>query len=257
LEFGILVFGIERTQEMKTAKSDRAPNRKSQIVKQRGLFITFEGVEGSGKTTQAKMLARWLRSQGRTVLLTREPGGPYISERIRSILLDARHHEMHDLTELLLLEASRSQHVHQVIAPALKSGAIVICDRFADSSTVYQGYGRRMDLDMVRQLNRIATGGCRPALTMVIDVPVDVGFSRAAKRKRSFDRMESQQKAFHQRVRNGFKMVAKSEPARVKLLDGRFPPDVIQAAVRQLVASRLAKIRNPKSKKFEAISNAE
>jgi dTMP kinase len=234
-------------QEMKTTKSNVAPNRKSQMGKQRGLFITFEGVEGSGKTTQAKMLARWLKAQGQKVLLTREPGGPYISEKIRSILLDARHHEMHPLTELLLLEASRSQHVHQVIAPALASGAIVICDRFADSSTAYQGYGRRMDLDAVRRLNDIATAGCRPALTMVIDVPVSVGFKRAAQRKRSFDRMESQQKAFHQRVRNGFQALALAEPERVKLLDGTFPPDVIQAAVRQLVFSKLRKTRNPKS----------
>ena len=229
---------------MKSTESNMPPNRKSQIGKQRGLFITFEGVEGSGKTTQAKILARWLKAQGRKVLLTREPGGPYISEKIRKILLDARHHEMHPLTELLLLEASRSQHMHQVIAPALKAGAIVICDRFADSSTAYQGYGRRMDLDMVRRLNDIATAGCRPALTMVIDVPVDVGFSRAAKRKRSFDRMESQQQAFHQRVRKGFQALAQGEPARVKLLDGRFPPDVIQAAVRQLVLSRLITGRN-------------
>jgi dTMP kinase len=224
----------------------RIQNSESRIQNSKGFFITLEGVEGSGKTTQAKMLARWLKAQGRKVLLTREPGGPYISEKIRTILLDARHHEMHPLTELLLLEASRSQHVHQVIAPALASGAIVICDRFADSSTAYQGYGRRMDLDTVRRLNDIATAGCRPALTMVIDVPVSVGFTRAAQRKRRFDRMESQQKAFHQRVRNGFPALARAEPARVKLLDGTFPPDVIQAAVRQLVWSRLISAKEHK-----------
>ena len=219
--------------------SRRIQNSAFRIRNSTGLFITFEGVEGCGKTTQARMLARWLKAQGYQVLLTREPGGPYISEKIRSILLDARHHEMHSMTELLLLEASRSQHVNQVILPALRAGAIVICDRFADSSTAYQGYGRRMGLDTVGALNRIATAGCRPALTMVIDVPVDVGFSRAAKRKRSFDRMESQQKAFHLRVRTGFRALAQQEPQRVKLLDGTFPPDVIQAAVRQLVWHRL------------------
>lgn len=225
---------------MTKTKSNISPNRKSQIGKCTGLFITFEGVEGSGKTTQAKLLAAWLKTKGMKVLLTREPGGPRISEKIRRILLDARHHAMHPLTELLLLEASRSQHVREIIAPAMKGRAVVICDRFADSSSAYQGYGRRMDTGMVDDLNRIATGGVWPDLTLVIDVPVDVGFSRAAGRKRSFDRMESQEKAFHLRVRNGFKALAKNEPARVKLLDGRFPPDVIQAAVRQLVWSRLA-----------------
>jgi dTMP kinase len=212
----------------------------SRISRSKGLFITFEGVEGSGKSTQAKLLAAWLRAQGRTVVLTREPGGPYISEKIRKILLDARHHEMQPLTELLLLEASRAQHVAEVIAPALRRGAVVICDRFADSSTAYQGHGRRLDLGMVDRLNRTATGGCWPALTLVIDLPVDVGFSRAAQRRRSFDRMESQEKRFHQRVRAGFRALAAGEPSRVTLLDGRFPPDVVQAAVRQLVWSRLS-----------------
>jgi dTMP kinase len=225
--------------EMKTAKLDMMPNRKSRIGRERGLFITLEGIEGCGKTTQSKLLARWLKSLGCTVLLTREPGGPYISEKIRTILLDARHHEMHPLTELLLLEASRAQHVAEVIAPALERGLTVICDRFADSSTAYQGYGRRMDRDQVGRLNLIATRGLRPDLTVVVDVPVDVGFSRAAQRKRHFDRMESQEKAFHLRVRNGFRALAAGEPDRVKLLDGRFPPDVIQAAVRQLVWSKL------------------
>jgi dTMP kinase len=224
----------------------RIQNSEFRILKTKGLFITFEGIEGSGKSTQAKLLAAWLKARGHRVALTREPGGPYISEKIRKILLDARHHEMQPMTELLLLEASRAQHMAEVIAPALKRGQVVICDRFADSSTAYQGYGRKMDHDLVDRLNRIATGGLWPGLTLVIDLPVDVGFSRAAKRKRSFDRMESQERQFHQRVRNGFRALARSEPSRVKLLDGRFPPDVIQAAVRQLVLARLAPGKNKK-----------
>ncbi len=231
---------------MRTAKSGWAPNRKSHISKQRGLFVTFEGIEGCGKSTQAKLLARWLKAQGHKVLLTREPGGPRISEQIRRILLDARHHAMHPLTELLLLEASRRQHVDEVIAPALTGGVIVICDRFADSSAAYQGSGRGLDPALVDRLNRTATAGCWPDLTLVIDVPVDVGFARAARRQRRFDRMEAQEKRFHHRVRNGFKALAKAAPARVRLLDGRFPPDVVQAAVRQLVWSRLAPGKNAK-----------
>ncbi|MRR09451.1 dTMP kinase, partial [bacterium] len=179
--------------------SRRIQNSEFRIPNSRGLFVTFEGVEGCGKSTQAKLLAAWLRGRGIRVLLTREPGGPGISEKIRRILLDARHHAMHPLTELLLLEASRAQHVHEAIAPALRRGATVICDRFADSSTAYQGHGRGLDLGMVDRLNRDAAGGCWPDLTIVIDVPVDVGFSRAARRKRRFDRMESQEKAFHRR----------------------------------------------------------
>lgn len=224
--------------------SRRIQNSESRIRNSQGLFVTFEGVEGCGKSTQAKLLAAWLRARGRTALLTREPGGPYLSEKIRRILLDARHHAMHPLTELLLLEASRAQHVSEVIAPALARGAVVICDRFADSSTAYQGYGRGLDHAMVDRLNRDATSGCWPDLTIVVDVPVDVGFSRAAKRKRRFDRMERQQKAFHRRVRRGFRELASLEPTRVKLLDGTFPPDVVQAAVRQLVWSRLAPGKN-------------
>jgi dTMP kinase len=220
--------------------SRRIQNSESRIRNSQGLFVTFEGVEGCGKSTQAKLLAAWLRGRGHAVLLTREPGGPGISEKIRRILLDARHHAMHPLTELLLLEASRAQHVAEVIAPALRRGAVVICDRFADSSTAYQGHGRGLDLGMVDRLNRAAAGDVWPALTLVVDVPVDVGFSRAAGRKRRFDRMESQQRAFHRRVRAGFRALAEREPARVKLLDGTFTPDVVQAAVRQLVWSRLA-----------------
>lgn len=227
--------------------SRRIPDSESRIPNSKGLFVTFEGVEGCGKTTQAKMLARWLRGRGHTVLLTREPGGPGISEKIRRILLDARHHAMHPLTELLLLEASRAQHVAEVIAPALRRGAVVICDRFADSSTAYQGYGRGLDLALVDRLNRDAAGGCWPDLTIVVDVPVATGFTRAARRRRRLDRMESQERAFHRRVRGGFRALAEREPGRIKLLDGTFPPDVVQAAVRQLVFHTLKKTRNSES----------
>jgi len=209
------------------------------MQKSKGLFVSFEGIEGCGKTTQAMLLAKWLKSRGHQVIVTREPGGTPLAEKIRKVLLDPGNHQMSPLTELLLLQASRAQHLAQVIIPALKAGKIVVCDRFADSSTAYQGYGRGMDLEMVKQLNQIAVDGCWPSLTLVFDLPVEQGFARAAKRKRALDRMEKQERAFHQKVRRGFKEIAKADPARVKVLDGSFPPDVIQSAVRQLVHNRL------------------
>jgi dTMP kinase len=217
----------------------RIQNSESRIPNSKGLFVSFEGIEGCGKSTQAGMLARWLKSRGFKVLLTREPGGPGISEQIRKLLLDCRNHHMDPMTELLLLQAARAQHVAQVIKPALEKGVIVLCDRFADSSTAYQGYGRGLSLEMVNTLNRIAVGGVWPRLTLVFDLPVEAGLQRASKRRRALDRMESQQRAFHQRVRRGFREIVKHEPERVKLLDGGQAPDVVQAAVRQLVWSRL------------------
>ena len=209
------------------------------MQKSKGLFVSFEGIEGCGKTTQALLLAKWLKSRGHQVIITREPGGTPLAEKIRKVLLDSRNHSMSPLTELLLLQASRAQHLAQVIIPALKAGQVVVCDRFADSSTAYQGYGRGMDLEMVNQLNQIAVDGCWPKLTLVFDLPVETGFARAAKRKRALDRMEQQQKTFHRKVRQGFLAIAKADPDRVKVLDGSFPPDVIQAAVRQLVLNSL------------------
>jgi dTMP kinase len=217
----------------------RIQNSEFRIQNSKGLFISFEGIEGCGKTTQAKLLARWLKGRGHQVIVTREPGGPPIAEKIRKVLLDSKNHHMSPLTELLLLQASRAQHLAQVIVPALKAGKIVICDRFADSSTAYQGYGRGMGLEMVNQLNRIAVDGCWPKLTLVFDLPVEQGFARAAGRKRALDRMEKQERAFHQKVRRGYKEIARQDPRRVKLLDGSQPPDVIQAAARQLVLELL------------------
>lgn len=185
------------------------------------------------------MLARWLRSQGYQAVVTREPGGPFIAERIRKLLLDVRHRRMSPWAELLLMEAARAQHVSEIIEPALDQGLAVICDRFADSSIAYQGWGRGLDLDTIDRLNRIAAQDVWPDLTIILDLPVDDGLKRASGRGRRLDRMESQQRAFHQRVRRGFRQLAKLEPWRVKLLDGAQPPDVVQAAVRQLVSVKL------------------
>ena len=217
----------------------RIQNSEPRIRNSKGLFISFEGIEGCGKSTQAKLLESWLKAQGFKVVLTREPGGPSISEKIRRILLDNRNRGMSDLTELLLLQASRAQHLAQAIIPALKAGKVVICDRFADSSTAYQGYGRGLDLEMVQKLNQIAVNGHWPQLTLVLDLPVVKGFSRAKGRRRNFDRMETQALRFHKKVRDGFKAIAQGDPRRVKLLDGSQPPDVIHAAVRQLVLNAM------------------
>ena len=144
-------------------------------MSRRGLFITFEGVEGAGKSTQTRRLAASLEKEGVSVLVTREPGGTPISERIREVLLEREHHKMVSTTELLLYAAARSQHVAECIAPALAEGRTVISDRFGDATTAYQGHGRGLDLELIHRLNRVATGGLVPDLTIVLDVPVKVG----------------------------------------------------------------------------------
>jgi dTMP kinase len=182
----------------------------------RGFFITLEGIEGSGKTTQALFLKELLRAKGMEVVVTREPGGPPIAEKIRDILLDPANKQMVPLTELFLYEASRAQHVAEIILPALDAGKAVICDRFFDASTAYQGSARGLDLAAVRQLNLLATGGLKPDLTLVLDLPVEVGLRRLGRRP---DRIESEALEFHERVRQGYLAVASLEEFRIKVID--------------------------------------
>jgi dTMP kinase len=181
-----------------------------------GILITLEGIEGCGKTTQAGLLRSFLTDEGYRVILTREPGGSSISEKIRRILLDTANSGMVALTELLLYEASRSQHVSEVIRPALASGACVICDRFYDASTAYQGYGRGIETGVVTRLNLVATGGLKPDLTIVLDLPVEEGLKRLG---RDLDRIEGETPGFHERVRKGYMRIADSEPERVRVID--------------------------------------
>ncbi|MGQ9604072.1 MAG: dTMP kinase [bacterium] len=204
------------------------------------IFITFEGIEGSGKTTQAKLLKDFLKSQGHEVVLTREPGGPPISERIRGILLDNANPEMEAMTELLLYEASRYQHVKEVIRPALANGKMVICDRFADASTAYQGYGRGIDIKKVESLNFIATEGILPDLTFLLDVPCELGLRRLG---RNPDRIESETIEFHERVRRGYLEIARSEPERIKVVDGLQSVDRIFESIKALVSEVISKPR--------------
>jgi len=197
-----------------------------------GTFITFEGIEGSGKSTQAARLKAFLEEQGLEVLVTREPGGSPIGEQIRHVLLDPGNHGMVPLAELLLYEASRCQHVEAVIRPALDRGNAVICDRFFDASTAYQGYARGLGIKMVGELNLVATGGRKPDLTIVLDLPVEMGLRRLG---RNLDRIEREAVEFHERVRQGYLRIAEDEPDRVKVVNAAGTVDDTFSDVKDLV----------------------
>lgn len=184
----------------------------------RGLFITVEGIDGCGKSTQARLIAAALEAAGHDVLRLREPGGVKISEQIRAILLDPANAEMGDVCELLLYEAARAQLVHQVIRPALAAGKTVVCDRFYDSTTAYQAFADGLDRNMVSQANELAVDGCRPDLTLVFDLPVEDALRRRSGREAE-DRLELKGLEFQERVAAGFRAVAADEPDRVKLID--------------------------------------
>lgn len=207
----------------------------------RGLLITFEGVEGSGKSTQLRRLAESLRSGGQPVLEAREPGGTALGEAIRSVLLSAAHREMASETELLLYLASRAQLTREVIAPALQDGVIVLCDRFADATTVYQGYGRGLDLPLIAAMNRFATGGLVPDLTVLLDLDPVEGLNRVRERRQtslldpSLDRLEAETLEFHDRVRRGYLTVAKGEPHRFRVIDASAPEERVAREIRDAV----------------------
>lgn len=189
----------------------------------KGKFITFEGVEGCGKTTQANLLVNFFKENDYDVFFTREPGGPPISEKIRKILLSKSNQEMHKLTEVFLYMASRSQHTTEWIIPALEMEKIVICDRYYDSTYAYQGNARKISKDVIDYLNHIATVGLKPDLTFILDLPVEVGLKRIKKLPENaggIDRLEGESLKFHQDVRSSYIDLAKSEPDRVVLLDG-------------------------------------
>lgn len=185
----------------------------------RGIFISFEGIEGSGKTTQARLLYDYLCAKGLNPVLTEEPGGTEIGREIRKILLSLGHLNMHPVTELLLYNASRSQHVNEVILPAIKSGRVVITDRFSDSTFAYQGWGRGLDRDIISRIDEISTGGFRPDITILIDVDVNVGLLRNRKANK-VDRIELEEIEFHRRVRDGYLEIARQQPRRIKIIDG-------------------------------------
>ena len=197
----------------------------------RGRFITFEGPEGAGKTTQADRLRESLVAAGRSVELVREPGGTAAGERIRALLLaaDPDGITLGTRTDALLFNAARAQLVDQVIEPALAAGSTVISTRFADSTLAYQGYGAGLDLDALRELERFATGGLRPDLTILLDVPVALGLKRKAGEETRFE--SAFDEAFHERVRDGFLALAADEPERFVVVDGRMPAGAVAAAI--------------------------
>lgn len=196
----------------------------------RGLFVTFEGVEGCGKSTQIERLRAYLETRGYVVLVSREPGGPPIAEAIRAILLNPENGAMDAMTEVFLYEAARAQHVCEIIRPALQVGKIVVCDRFADSTTAYQGAGRGLDRAELEKLHRLATGGLQPDCTFLLDLPVALGMGRVGRRG-AYDRIEQETRAFHERVRDGFLRLAREDPRRFRIIDADQPIDIVAAVI--------------------------
>jgi dTMP kinase len=210
-------------------------------------FITFEGGDGTGKTTQILAAESYLREHGRACVVTREPGGTEIGKLIRKVLLEVGDDEIAPSTELFLYLADRAQHVRQIIRPALKEGKIVLCDRFTDSTLAYQGYGRGIELDWLRHLNDIASERQHPDLTFLLDCPAAVGLARAVHRQAENaadrppeDRFEREELEFHEKVRNGFLELARAEPERFRVLDASRPVAEVSGRIREIMARELS-----------------
>jgi len=215
------------------------------MMQTRGYFITFEGPECAGKTTHIGMLQEFFAGHGRECVITREPGGTEIGEELRQIV---KHHQgdhpVADEAEVLLFSASRAQHVRELILPAVQAGKIVLCDRFADSTTAYQGHARGLDMDFIRQLNLFATCGCIPNLTILMDLSAEESIARSLKRegsRRNEDRIESETSDFHRLVRQGFLTIAELEPARVKVVSAVPPKAEVHAHIVELVQDAFGK----------------
>ena len=217
---------VERTDHIRTGKV-------------KSVFITFEGVEGSGKSTQMNMLQARLIRTNREVVVTREPGGTRLGQEIRHILLNPAFKEMHPMTETILYAADRAQHYHEVIRPALDQGKIVLCDRFVDSSLAYQGVARRVGMEGVQNLNEWITEDLNPDLTILLEIPYKVGLKRLSQRKRGMDRMESQPEGFHEQVQEAYRTLAKFFSHRYVVIDGANKPENVHHLVWQEVQKYL------------------
>jgi len=209
------------------------------------VFITFEGIEGSGKSTQLQRVARFLRDRGRTVVETKEPGGTEIANRIRAILLDSKN-VIDPMAEVLLFAASRRQHTVEVIRPATERGQIVLCDRYTDSTLAYQGFGRLLNLDQLRTLNRWATGDLDPDLTLIFDLPEEAGLSRAVRRNSAAvddeGRFEAEDLKFHRRVREGYLSLATAQPHRYAVIDANGTIDEVFERMMRVLKERLPEL---------------
>jgi len=208
------------------------------------LFVTFEGPEGSGKTTQIELLRDYLEERDYSVLATREPGGTIIGNQIRAILLDPQNTDMLPASEALLFSAARAQIVHQVIRPHLARGGIVLCDRYADSTLAYQGYGHGLGLEMLHTITALATAGLKPDLTVYLDIDVEEGLRRKLAAHEAgqteWNRLDQQEAAFHRRVRGGYLLMAAREPDRWLVIDATQPLEAIQVLIRARVEAKLA-----------------
>jgi dTMP kinase len=208
------------------------------------MFITFEGIEGSGKSTQIRLLANFFNRASHHCVVTREPGGTEIGKKIRSILLDSMNAKITTFTELLLYEADRAQHVEEIIRPALTAGKIVLCDRFFDATVVYQGYVRGASLDLIDHIHETILKGLKPNLTFLLDCPVDIGLKRAWKRiaktvgKAKEDRFEQEAMQFHEKIRQGYLKLAQTELERFHVIDATQEPSVVHDNIVRIVSRK-------------------
>ncbi|HTX78825.1 MAG TPA: dTMP kinase, partial [Longilinea sp.] len=208
------------------------------------MFITLEGPDGSGKTSQMAPLADFLRQQGYTVFTTREPGGTAIGDQVRNILMSMKNTGMNPRTETLLFCAARAQIVSEVIRPHLEQGELVLSDRYADSTLAYQGYGHGNDLDVLRQILAFATGGLKPDLTLLLDIDAETGLNRRKQSGGEWNRLDAYALALHQRVRNGYQEMVHAEPGRWRVIDASQPPDMVQSALRKAVQAYLSELKS-------------
>jgi dTMP kinase len=209
------------------------------------MFITLEGPDGSGKTSQIPALTAAIEAAGYALVVTREPGGTEIGDQVRSVIMDLKNTAMHPRSEILLFQASRAQLVNELIMPALAQGKVVLCDRYADSTLAYQGYGHQTDLEALRRVVDFATGGLKPDLTLYLDVDPETGLKRRKGESEQWNRMDAYQLAFHKRVREGYHQLIAEDPARWALIDATQAPEAVATAMQTTVLQRLEAYNTP------------
>jgi len=207
----------------------------------KGFFVTFEGGEGAGKSIQVQILASYLREEGYKVTVTREPGGTRIGEQIRSITHSQENVDLDSKAEAYLMAAARAQHVAEVISPSIDAGRIVISDRFVDSSIVYQGYGRKLGAEFISKLNEVAVNGAVPDVTVLLDIPFEIGMKRRHDSKKSTDRLDLQQQDFYERVYKGYQTLARTNADRYVIIDAKQSVEQVATEIRNIVSKKIKK----------------